>query len=93
MKVKLASVGNPDFGQDPNRPMWGCEKNRTVTVASYKEASEVCSKFINDNDLGGGNWTGGEIYDDKNKVIAHVSYNGRVWKGDFNNEPREEIKF
>lgn len=93
LRVTLASVGNPDFNQNPNRPMWGCEKNKTVTVASYKEASEVCSKFINDNDLGSGNWAGGEILDDKNKVIAHVSYNGRVWEGKSWSSTTKEIKF
>jgi len=83
MLVRLASIGNPDFGQDPNKPMYGCEKGKLVKVATFKEASEKCRKFIDDNDLGGGNWFGGEIYndDDKNTVIAHVSYNGRVWEG------------
>lgn len=83
MFVKLSSVGNPDFGQDPNRPMYGCEKNKLVKVTSFKEASEKCKKFIDDNDLGSGNWSGGQIYgdDDKKVVIAHVSYNGRVWEG------------
>jgi hypothetical protein len=46
---------------------------------SYKEASEVASKWISDNDLGAGNWSGGEIAV-KGTVVAHVSYNGRVWE-------------
>ena len=90
MKVKLSSVGNPDFGQNPNKPMWGV-KNKTVKVNSFKEASAVCQKFIDENDLGGGNWTGGEILDENNKVIANVSYNGRVWEGESNNPVRKEI--
>ena len=81
MKVNLASVGNPDFRQDPNNPLFGCEPNKFVSVKTFKEASEACVKFINENDLGSGNWYGGEIYDNKGKIIAHVSYNGRVWEG------------
>ena len=78
MKLKLASVGNPDFNQDPNQPMWSCEPNKEVEVESFKEASRVCRKFIDDNNLGGGNWHGGQVYVDGNQV-ASVSYNGRIW--------------
>lgn len=93
MKVKLASIGNPDFRQDPNQPLFGSESNKIVPVKSFKEASELCVKFIEDNDLGSGNWYGGEIYDDKGKVIAHVSYNGRVWEGQNWSTHAVEIKF
>ena len=91
MKVALSSIGNPDFGQDPNRPMYGCEKNKRVTVLSFKEASEVCLEFIKSNYLGGGNWRGGDITDDSGKVIAIVSYNGKVWKGDTLTGKNEQI--
>lgn len=93
MKVKLASIGNPDFGQNPNEPMWGCEPNKMVPVKTFREASDACMKFIEDNDLGSGNWYGGEIYDDKGKIIAHVSYNGRVWEGEHWTSNTKEIKF
>lgn len=93
MKVTLSSVGNPDFRQDPNNPLYGCQKDKTVTVASFKEASEVCNKFINDNDLGSGNWSGGDITDESGKVIAMVSYNGKVWKGDTLTGKNEQITF
>lgn len=93
MTVELASVGNPDFRQDPDQPMYGCEPNKIVRVVSFKEASEVCQKFIGDNDLGSGNWAGGDIKDDKGVVIAMVSYNGRVWKGGSLTGKNEEIKF
>lgn len=81
MKVKLASVGNPDFRQDPDQPLYGCEPNKIIPVKSFKDARELCMKFIEENDLGSGNWDGGEILNDKDEVIAHVSYNGRVWEG------------
>lgn len=92
MKVLLASVGNPDFNQDPDRPMYGCDKDKKITVPNFKEASMVCIEWIRENDLGSGNWSGGEIFDDNKKVIAHVSYNGRVWEGkagDWNSNTKE----
>lgn len=81
MKVTLSSAGNPDHGQNPNQSLFGCEKNKSIKVNSFKEASDVCKKFIDDNGLGSGNWEGGQIFDDAGKQIAHVSYNGRVWEG------------
>lgn len=81
MKVELSSVGNPDFGQDPNRKMYDCEPNKKVEVDSFEKASLLCSQFINKNELGGGNWSGGLITEGRKK-LAYVSYNGRVWKID-----------
>jgi len=79
MIVLLKSCGNPDYGQHPNKELFGVGK-RWVTIASFKEASEVCSKYITDNELGSGNWAGGVIVENGN-AIARVSYNGRVWEG------------
>lgn len=84
MKVELSSVGNPDFGQNPNERLWGAEMDRMVEVATFEDASVECLKFISDNDLGSGNWSGGDVFDEHGVIIATVSYNGRVWdmKGD-----------
>lgn len=92
LKVKLTNVGNPDFRQDPTKPVWGT-KNKIITVKSLKEARDVCREYIEDNDLGSGNWTGGQVYEMNNKQIAHISYNGRIWEGeeDFN-KPISEWK-
>ena len=78
MEVKLASCGNPDHFQDPDQPMYGCESNHVVTVNTIEEASEECKKFIKRNDLGGGNWIGGDVYVD-NELIAKIAYNGRIF--------------
>ena len=91
MRLLLASVGNPDFNQDPDRPMWSCEPDKEVDVNSFAEASKACRQFINDNDLGGGNWAGGKIYEGS-KLIAKVSYNGRVWDPDSGEEIVEKLE-
>ena len=76
--VLLSSAANPDIaggywqGGGPTRP-------RRVPVADFAEASRVVLQYISDNELGGGNWTGGEIRDLAGTVVGRVSYNGRVW--------------
>jgi len=80
MTVLLKADPNPDFpaGEWPGQVR---VKARLVEVAGYAEASEVCRRFIDEHDLGGGNWTGGAITDDAGQQVAYVSYNGRVWEG------------
>ena len=77
MKVTLASCGNPDHFQNPYEPMWGCESDSKITVNSLEEASAKCRKFIDRNFLGGGNWAGGDVFEN-NKIIARIAYNGRI---------------
>lgn len=75
--VTLSSVGNPDKDQDPSKPLpW--VRNNTYTTTSMLEASMACQSYIATNSLGAGNWSGGDIYQN-GKIVARVSYNGRVW--------------
>ena len=88
-KVLLASVGNPDFGQDSRRSLPGVPR-RTLRVASLADASKACRAYIAHYELGGGNWLGGEVKKD-GKVFAQISYNGRAWEpGEY---PTPEILF
>ena len=76
MILRLAATGNPDFGQ------YGSIGVPTVyvEVASFAEASAKCLTFIRENNLGAGNWTGGALRASKgSKLLAKVSYNGKVW--------------
>lgn len=77
-EVMLISAGNPDHGQNPYRSLPGVIP-KNVPVKSLQEASEVCRKFIDDNELGAGNWSGGDIFKD-DVLVARVSYNGSVWQ-------------
>ena len=76
-KVLLASVGNPDFGQDNRRALPGVPRS-TRRVASLADASKACRAYIGHYELGGGNWLGGEVKQG-GTVIANISYNGRAW--------------
>jgi len=78
MKVILSSCGNPDYGQVASRSLPGVRR-RTVAITTLAEAAAVCRAYIIEHQLGSGNWSGGDVIDDEAVVVAHVSYNGRVW--------------
>ena len=78
--VLLTTRGNPDFGQNPRRPLYGVRDTR-VEVDTLREASAKCRAWIAANSVGGGNWTGGEVIDAAtDRQVAYISYNGRAWK-------------
>ena len=78
MKLYLSHASNPDidggYWQDGNP----YAAKHSVQINSVDDAPRICRKYIDDNGLGGGNWTGGQIMQDGEQV-AYVSYNGRVW--------------
>lgn len=77
--VFLSSVGNPDHGQDPDQSLPGVP-NDWKRVKTLKEAAIACREYIDENDLGGGNWMGGKVACLATKsIVAKISYNGRVW--------------
>lgn len=78
LKVKLEAKPNHDYDLQDYRA-WINIPAQFVEVKDLKEASRICSSFIEENDLGAGNWTGGDVYEGEN-IIARVSYNGRVWE-------------
>lgn len=80
--VVLNSVGNPDKRQDHTKPLPGVSME-LVTVNTYKEASDAVQKYNNENNIGAGNYDGGEIVSPTGEIVAIVSYNGRVWDGPY----------
>lgn len=76
--VLLTSCGNPDRGQNPYEELWGVPTDRAYG-ASIEELQRIVRNYIEEYDLGGGNWAGGEVYDGTGNVIGHISYNGRYW--------------
>lgn len=80
MEVILRHDPNPDIPGYWSPPVED-GRPRTVAVASMEEASRVCREYIESNELGGGNWTGGDVIDG-GETIATISYNGRIWLPD-----------
>lgn len=75
--VNCSSVGNEDHGENPNLPM---SVPGFIPCETLRQCSQVCQRYIEEWDLGSGNWTGGEILHPTKGLIAIVSYNGRIWK-------------
>ena len=87
MKVRLAHVPNPDIrgGEICDNGYWSKMRREgamVVNVNSLREAAQTCGQYIGLNDLGSGNWAGGQIMDDDGNEIARVSFNGRIWAPD-----------
>ena len=77
--VELSTVGNPDWGQDPERPLHGADPNVERVIISLAEAQRYCREYIDRNNLGSGNFSGGAIRYNGGEPVAYVSYNGRIW--------------
>lgn len=76
-EVVLSAVPNVDYEED--RYEGSIEiKPKKKKVKSIEEAQSEVRKFIVDNELGGGNFNGGDVYKNGEK-IGYVSYNGRFW--------------
>jgi hypothetical protein len=75
--IRLSSVGNPDFGQ--YAPLSPPEVFEADTLKEIRDAART---YIEKWDLGGGNWDERKaLVREGKKVVAHISYNGRVWAG------------
>lgn len=76
LRVLLKACPNPDHGQYGSMGIPAVK----VPVANLEEAVKKCREFLEEENLGGGNWAGGDVFDAKDKKIAYISFNGRVWK-------------
>ena len=76
-EVVLSAVPNIDYEEDRYEGSIKI-KSKKKKVKSIEEAQSEVRKFIVDNELGGGNFNGGDVYKNGEK-IGYVSYNGRFW--------------
>lgn len=76
-KVTLSSCGNIDYGQDPDKPLFGVPL-QTQEAETIEECQDHVRSYIEKYELGGGNWTGGKVFKD-GEEIGRISYNGRYW--------------
>jgi hypothetical protein len=83
-RLTVTIHGNPDRNQGE----W--EETHTLSASDMKTLRKVVNDFQRDNDVGGGNWGNAELLED-GRMIGHMSYNGRVWKGKYWEENREEV--
>lgn len=74
--------------EELNKPYSNLKRTQSK---SLKEASNMVKAFIEKNNLGSSNFTGGTILDENFNFCAHVSYNGRVWANKEGERPSREI--
>lgn len=58
------------------------KSTQKVEVKTLKDASEACRKFIQEISLTSEQWQrqrGGQVYDNSDNPIAHISHNGKIW--------------
>lgn len=67
---------------DPTRePLVAVVGNRYHAVTSWRDVSVAYRRTIEALDLGSSRAPACDILDGTGQIVAHVSYNGRVWLG------------
>jgi hypothetical protein len=77
MYVILESVPNIDY--DDYHEVDKEIKAHAILVKDIPNATREVLNFTKQNDLGSGNWAGGDVYKDGVK-IGWITYNGRFWE-------------
>lgn len=79
--VILAACGNIDHYEDPySNIVNGIAVEKEIVPAdSIEECQRLVREYIDKNDLGGGNWDGGQVFNN-GKRVGYISYNGRYWE-------------
>ena len=79
--VTLSACGNIDHNENPyNNVVNGIVVGKGIAVANdIEECQMLVRNYIEDNCLGGGNWTGGRVFENGERV-GYISYNGRYWE-------------
>jgi hypothetical protein len=76
-EVVLSATPNVDY-EDIDYRGYVKLKPHKKKVKSIEDAQKIVRNFIEENELGGGNWNGGDVFKD-GKKIGYISYNGRFW--------------
>ncbi len=86
-RVILASCPNPDFEETkPKAPAQAVDGN------TLDELRQAAKEYRDKYGLGGGNWAGGAVVDNKTgKLMGHFSYNLRFWEGSISDPGGKEI--
>jgi len=73
LKLRLQSAPNPDHDE------WVAPApSFDIEVPNLEQASLACRDYIEEFNLGAGNWVSGDVYSGDTR-IAHISDNGKIW--------------
>lgn len=77
-KVVLTAHGNIDHGANPYAMV---APPLNVFADTIEELQQAARDYIEEYDLGGGNWTGGQVTEvASGKPFGYISYNGWYWE-------------
>ena len=77
-KVALTAHGNIDHGANPYAMV---APPQIVFADTIEELQQAVEDYIEEYDLGGGNWTGGQVSETATgKKVGYISYNCRYWE-------------
>ena len=79
MTVTVSHAPNPDIVGGYWQDTVDSRKAQYIEVNGINEAIRTCRGYIRLNELGGGNWTGGEVFNN-GEYIGRISYNGKFWQ-------------
>ena len=81
-KILLQACGNPDHMENPygNIVNGNAVRENQKICDTIKECQLAAREYIEENDLGAGNWSGGFVFDENNNQVGYVSYNGKYWE-------------
>ncbi len=75
-QVTLRASGNPDHGQFIDSGVLAPTQIRSG--GSIDECQKAVRAYIEEYNLGAGNWVGGEVRTG-GRILGRISYNGRFW--------------
>jgi len=76
---KLTNCGNIDFGQNPYEVKFGTSTLVNIKHKKLSKLKELINVYIDEHDLGGGNFIPPKVYKGK-KYVGYFSYNARFWR-------------
>ena len=79
MTVTVRHAPNPDIVDGYWQHPVDSRKAKRIVVNGTNDAIRACRQYISRNELGCGNWTGGDVFNN-GEYIGRISYNGRFWQ-------------
>lgn len=77
----IVTLADADLFRDRDGVIYNFGSDDLVAeVNSFEEASKVVRDYIEQNNLGMSEFSGGDVFDMSGNLVAQISYNGRIWE-------------
>ena len=81
-KLILQACGNVDHEENPYENIVNGKivQENHIICNSIKECQKATRNYIEQNNLGSGNFLGGFTFDEYDNQVGYISYNAKYWK-------------